>query len=153
MTQPLPSRRDERGIVTLEFVAVVWAFMVVVLGAAQFGLWWHAQHVVLAAAQDAARLAAAEDGTPAAGHARALQLLQAGLGAGAATATVTVHRGPELASATITGRLQPLLPIGEGIRLRATAHSFAEHFRPDPRGFVNAEGLLGANSRAVDSGG
>ena len=90
-----------------------------VVGGALFGLWGHAQHVVLAAAQDAARLAAAEDGTPAAGRARALDLLHAGLG-----------RDGELASATVTGLLQPLLPIGQGIRLRATAHSFAEHFRP-----------------------
>ena len=130
MTSQAASSADERGIVTLEFVAVVWVFMVVVLGAAQFGLWWHAQHVVLAAAQDAARLAAAEDGTPAAGRARALDLLQVGLGRDAAGATVQLHRDGELASATVTGRLQPLLPIGQGIRLRATAHSFAEHFRP-----------------------
>jgi TadE-like protein len=127
---PTPASDQQEGIATIEFVAVVWVFMVVVLGAAQFGLWWHAQHVVLAAAQDAARLAAAEDGTPAAGRARALDLLHAGLGRDAADATVQVHRDGELASATVTGRLQPLLPIGQGIRLRATAHSFAEHFRP-----------------------
>jgi Flp pilus assembly protein TadG len=127
---PAPAGDQQEGIATIEFVAVIWMFMVVVLGAAQFGLWWHAQHVVLAAAQDAARLAAAEDGTPAAGRARALDLLQAGLGRDAAGATVVMRRDGELASATVTGRLQPLLPIGDGIRLRATAHSFAEHFRP-----------------------
>jgi Flp pilus assembly protein TadG len=130
MTRPPPPAGDQKeGIATIEFVAVVWMFMVMVLGAAQFGLWWHAQHVVLAAAQDAARLAAAEDGTPAAGRTRALDLLHAGLGRDAAGATVQVHRNGELASATVTGRLQPLLPIGQGIRLRATAHSYAEHFR------------------------
>jgi Flp pilus assembly protein TadG len=127
---PAPAGDQQEGIATIEFVAVIWMFMVVVLGAAQFGLWWHAQHVVLAAAQDAARLAAAEDGTPAAGRARALDLLQAGLGRDAAGATVVMRRDGELASATVTGRLQPLLPIGDGIRLRATAHSFAEHLRP-----------------------
>ena len=127
---PAPAGNQQEGIATIEFVAVVWMFMLVVLGAAQFGLWWHAQHVVLAAAQDAARLAAAEDGTPAAGRARALDLLHAGLGRDAAATTVQVQRDGELASATVTGRLQPLLPIGQGIRLRATAHSFAEHFRP-----------------------
>ena len=153
MTRPPAPAGDQQGIATIEFVAVVWVFMVVVLGAAQFGLWWHAQHVVLAAAQDAARLAAAEDGTPAAGRARALDLLHAGLGRDAAGATVQVQRDGELASATVTGRLQPLLPFGDGIRLRATAHSFAEHFRPDPRGFVNSGGLLGANSRPVTRGG
>jgi Flp pilus assembly protein TadG len=130
MTSQAASSGDQRGLVTLEFVAVVWVFMVVVLGAAQFGLWWHAQHVVLAAAQDAARLAAAEDGTPAAGRARAFDLLHAGLGRDAAGATVQVQRDGEVASATVTVRLQPILPIGGGIRLRATAHSFAEHFRP-----------------------
>ena len=153
MTRPPTAAGDQQGIATIEFVAVVWVFMVVVLGAAQFGLWWHAQHVVLAAAQDAARLAAAEDGTPAAGRARALDLLHAGLGRDAAGATVQVHRDSELASATVTGRLQPLLPIGQGIRLRATAHSFAEHFRPETRGFANSEGLSGANSRAVGADG
>jgi len=127
---PAPASDQQEGIATIEFVAVVWMFMLVVLGAAQFGLWWHAQHVVLAAAQDAARLAAAEDGTPAAGRARALDLLHAGLGRDAAATTVQVQRNGELASATVTGQLQPLLPIGHGIRLRATAHSYTEHFRP-----------------------
>jgi TadE-like protein len=148
MTRPPARGSDQRGIATVEFVAVVWVFLVVVLGAAQFGLWWHAQHVVLGAAQDAARLAAAEDGTPAAARARAIELLRAGLGSDAATATVQVTRDRELAHATVTGRLRPLLPIGDGIRLEATAHSFAEHFRPDPRGFGNSEVPSGVNPSA-----
>jgi Flp pilus assembly protein TadG len=43
MTRPPPPAPagDQQGIVTIEFVAVVWVFMVLVLGAAQFGLWWH----------------------------------------------------------------------------------------------------------------
>lgn len=132
-TQPLLQRGgDERGIATVEFTAVVWLFLVIVLGAAQFGLWWHAQHVVLGAAQDAARLVAAEDANPAAGHARARQLLEAGLGRDAATAQVQVRRGAELTQVTVTARLRPLLPIGGGIRLRATAHSHTERFRPSP---------------------
>src|SRR6266540_5701925 len=125
-----PAGTDQRGVAALEFVLVVWLFLILVLGALQFGLWWHAQHVVLGAAQDAARLAAVEDGTPTAGRARALELLQVGLGRDAATATVDVRRDPELARATVTARLHPLLPIGSGIELRASARSFAEHFRP-----------------------
>jgi hypothetical protein len=136
MTTPPLLRRagGQRGIATVEFTAVVWLFLVIVLGAAQFGLWWHAQHVVLGAAQDAARLVAAEDAT-------------------ATTAQVQVRRGPELTQVTVTARLRPLLPIGGGIRLRATAHSHTERFRPDARGFVNSEGSLDANPRAVGSGG
>ncbi len=129
---PRPGRRlaSQRGVTTIEFALVAWLFMLMVLGGLQFGLWWHAQHVVLGAAQDAARLAAVEDGTPQAGRARALELLQVGLGRDAATATVDVRRDPEVARATVTARLHPLLPIGSGIQLRATARTFAEHFRP-----------------------
>jgi TadE-like protein len=152
-TPPAPRTGDERGIATVEFTAVVWLFLVIMLGAAQFGLWWHAQHVVLGAAQDAARLVTADGATAAAGHTRARELLQAGLGRDAATAQVQVRRGLEVTQVTVTARLRPLLPIGGGIRLRATAHSHTERFRPDTRGFVNSEGSLGANSRAVDAGG
>jgi hypothetical protein len=152
-TPPAPRTGDERGIATVEFTAVVWLFLVIMLGAAQFGLWWHAQHVVLGAAQDAARLVTADGATAAAGHTRARELLQAGLGRDAATAQVQVRRGLEVTQVTVTARLRPLLPIGGGIRLRATAHSHTERFRPDTRGFVNSERSLGANSRAVDAGG
>jgi Flp pilus assembly protein TadG len=130
MTTPRPG--DQDGIATVEFTAVVWLFLAIVLGAAQFGLWWHTQHVVLGAAQDAARLVAAEGATTVAGHTRARELLQAGLGRDAATAQVQVHRGLEVTQVTVTARLRPLLPIGGGIRLRATAHSHTERFRPGP---------------------
>jgi hypothetical protein len=148
-----PSASEERGLATVEFTAVVWLFLLIVLGAAQFGLWWHAQHVVLGAAQDAARLVAADGATPAAGHTRARELLQAGLGRDAATAQVQVRRGLEVTQVTVSARLRPLLPIGGGIRLRATAHSHTERFRPETRGLVNSEGSLGTNSRAVAAGG
>ncbi len=127
-----PRDPDEQGVTTIEFVLVAWLFMLMVLGGLQFGLWWHAQHVMLGAAQDAARLAAVEDGTPQAGRARAMELLRVGLGRDAATATVDVDRDPEVARATVAARLRPVLPIGSGITLRATARAFAEHFRPAP---------------------
>jgi Flp pilus assembly protein TadG len=131
-TPPTPptSERDQWGIAAVEFTAVVWLFLSIVLGATQFGLWWHAQHVVLGAAQDAARIVAAEGGTPAAGHARAIDLLAAGLGRDATTATAQVHRDARLTRATVTAQLRPLLPIGQGIRLRATATSHTE--QPPP---------------------
>jgi hypothetical protein len=125
-----PRSGQELGVTTIEFVLVAWLFILLVLGGLQFGLWWHAQHVVLGAAQDAARLAAVEDGTPQAGRARALELLRVGLGRDAATATVDVRRDPEVARATVTARLRPVLPVGSGIQLRASARAFAEHFRP-----------------------
>jgi Flp pilus assembly protein TadG len=127
-----PPAGDQDGIATVEFTAVVWLFLVIVLGAVQFGLWWHAQHVVLGAAQDAARLVAADGATAAAGRTRARELLQAGLGRDAATAEVQVRRGLEVTQVTVSARLRPLLPIGGGIRLAATANSHTERFRPGP---------------------
>jgi hypothetical protein len=153
MTNPPAPERDQEGIAAIEFTAVVWLLLVLVLGATQFGLWWHAQHVVLGAAQDAARIVAAEDGTPAAGRTRATALLQAGLGRDATTATIQIDRDPQLAEVTVTARLRPLLPIGQRIRLHATAHSHTERFRPETRGFANSEGLSAANSRAVGADG
>jgi Flp pilus assembly protein TadG len=132
MTTPPGAERDQWGITTVEFTAVVWLFLLIVLGAVQFGLWWHAQHVVLAAAQDAARIIAADGGTPAAGRTRAMALLEAGLGRDATGATVQVQRGPRLARATVTARLRPMLPIGRGIRLHATASSHTEQPPPAP---------------------
>jgi hypothetical protein len=129
---------EERGVTTIEFVLVAWLFMLLVLGGLQFGLWWHAQHVVLGAAQDAARLAAVEDGTPQAARARALELLRVGLGRDAATAAVEVRRDREVARAIVTARLHPVLPIGGGITLRATARAFAEHFRSSQSGAAQA---------------
>jgi hypothetical protein len=77
-------------------------------------------------------MAAVEDGTPQAGRARAMELLRVGLGRDAASATVEVRRDPEVARATVTARLRPLLPLSGGITLRASARAFAEHFHPAP---------------------
>jgi len=121
---------QERGAATLEFALVAPLLMLLMLAVLQFGLWYHAQGVVLAAAQEAARVTAAEDGTPTAGHTRARELLDAGLGTDAGSATVTVTRDARLARATITASLRPLLPFTGGLRLRAEGRSFAEHFRP-----------------------
>ncbi len=130
MTRPPRPAERELGATAVEFAVVVWLFMVLFLGIVQFGLWWHAQHVVLGAAQDGARVAAAEDGTPAAGRARAVELLHAGLGQDARTATVKARRDTQLAEVTVTAHLRPMLPFGSGLRLAATGRSFAEHFRP-----------------------
>jgi Flp pilus assembly protein TadG len=72
--------RRERGSVAVELAVVAPALMLLVLGVLQFGLWYHAQNVVQTAAQEGARTAAAENGTAETGQARALELLQEGLG-------------------------------------------------------------------------
>ncbi|MGH7378229.1 MAG: TadE/TadG family type IV pilus assembly protein, partial [Candidatus Methylomirabilales bacterium] len=82
--------KGERGTAALELALVTPALMLLVLGVLQFGLWYHAQNVVETAALEGARVAAAEDGSVAAGMARALQVLRDGLGQAAAHQGATV---------------------------------------------------------------
>ncbi len=110
----------------LELALVAPLLMLLVLGAVQFALWYHAQTVVLAAA---------ESGTASAGRQRALSLLRTGLGRTADSAVVDAHRGPDITVVSVTAELRPLLPLVRSLRLRATGRSLTERFR-DPVGGV-----------------
>lgn len=133
-THPRPGTKGERGAAMLELALVAPLLMLLVLGAVQFALWYHAQSVVLAAAQDGARLAAAETGTASAGRQRALALLHTGLGQMANNAAVDAHRDPDVTVVSVTAELRPLLPVARSLHLRATGRSLTERFRPIPAG-------------------
>lgn len=122
----------ERGTASLELALVAPALMLLVLGIAQFGLWYHAEHVARTAAIEAARTAAAEDGTAEAAEARASEVLRAGLGTAAEDPNVAVALSPETARVTISTRLRGLLPIPglSSFGLRAEASAYRERFRP-----------------------
>ena len=123
---------EERGTASLELALVGPVLMLLVLGVLQFGLWYHAQQVVGAAALEAARAAAAEDGSAAAGHARAMELLAHGLGSAAEGREAAVSMGQDVATVRVTARLRALLPLPgvADIPLRAEASAFRERFRP-----------------------
>ncbi len=128
--------KAERGTAALELAVVTPVLMMLVLGVLQFGLWYHAQNVVQTAAQEGARVAAAEDGTAEAGQARALDVLRDGLGDAASDQGATVSIGPEAARVRVTARLGGLLPI-PGLRsflLSSEASVFRERFRPAGEG-------------------
>lgn len=124
--------QSERGIASLELALVAPALMLLVLGVAQFGLWYHAEHVARTAAVEAARAAAAEEGTEGAAEARAGEVLRAGLGAAAEDPRVIVTLGAESVRATVTARMRGLLPIPglSSFALRAEASAYRERFRP-----------------------
>jgi len=124
--------RNERGTVAVELAIVAPALMLLVLGVLQFGLWYHARNVVQTAALEGARIAAAEDGTAEAGRARALEVLQTGLGQAAEGEGATASIGQEAARVEVTAELRGLLPI-PGLRtfeLSSEATVFRERFRP-----------------------
>lgn len=128
--------RDERGTATLELALVAPALMLLVLGVLQFGLWHHGQHVVKTAAVEAARVAAAEDGSAGAGQARALELVSEGMGASAGDPAASVSVDEDAAHASVTATLDGLLPIpGLGsFSLRSEATVFRERFRAADEG-------------------
>jgi Flp pilus assembly protein TadG len=124
--------KDERGTATLELAVVAPTLMLLILGVLQFGLWHHGQHVVTTAALEAARTAAAEDGSAGAGEARALQLIAHGLGAAARDPGASVSLDGGAARASVTATLDGLLPIPglDSFSLHSEASVFRERFRP-----------------------
>ncbi|MGH7562317.1 MAG: TadE/TadG family type IV pilus assembly protein [Gemmatimonadales bacterium] len=123
---------DERGTASLELAIVAPALMLLVLGVLQFGLWYHAQNVVQAAALEGARVAAAEDGTAGAGRSRALEVVQEGLGNAAEGQAATASVGQETARVQVTAELAGLLPIPglSSFSLSSESIVFRERFRP-----------------------
>lgn len=68
MTRPRGLRaicRDDRGSSAVELAMLAPAFLMVIMLIIQFGLWFNARQIALAAAQAGARVARAEAGNPA----------------------------------------------------------------------------------------
>jgi Flp pilus assembly protein TadG len=128
-------KKRERGTAALELAVVAPALMLLVLGVLQFGLWYHAQNVVEAAALEGARVAAAEQGSAEEGRARALEVLREGLGQ-AAGQEATASIGSQAARVRVTAQLRGLLPIPglSSFPLSSEATVYRERFRPAGEG-------------------
>lgn len=124
--------RNERGAATLELAIVAPALMLLILGILQFGLWYHAQHVVYAAAQEGARAAAAEGSTLESGEARALAVIRSGLGGLADVQSTEAVSDLEVVRVRVDAQMRGLLPIPgfSTFQLRGEASAFTERFRP-----------------------
>jgi Flp pilus assembly protein TadG len=123
---------DERGSATLELALITPALMLVILGVLQFGLVYHANHVADAAAQEAARLLAAEGSQPDRGRSRATEVLAAGLGKIVEAPAVLVTPDPEIVRVRVETTMRGLLPLPglSRFRVSAEASAYAERFRP-----------------------
>lgn len=104
--------RDERGAVSLgQMVVIAPALLFGLMLIVQAGLYFHARNVVEQAAQEGAAEARVFDGDEASARQRALDYLGI-LGDRALTnRDVTVNRGPETATVTITGEVISLVPF------------------------------------------
>lgn len=108
--------------------------VVAVVGLVQFGLFYHAQHVVTAATQEGARVAASADRTVEEGVTQARGLLRAGLGS---TGESIAVQGVDVGDAVILaakGQLRTVIPwvIDVGLPLQARSVVAKERFRAGP---------------------
>ncbi len=124
--------RDERGEATTEMVLTVPVLMLFILTIIQFGLWYHANHVAEAAAQEGVRAARVESGSAEAGRAQAAELMADSAGSLVEATTVSAWRADGSARVEVTGTLRSLMP-GLSLPIRASAESPIERFEADNR--------------------
>ena len=117
----------EAGTASTELVVVMPLLLLLVLVSVHIGLWFHARHIVNAAAQEGARAARAAGATDIDGYDRAQQMLDE-LGSDAiADPTVTVSRNTRTVTVTVTGEATPVIP-GLAIAVQASSTSPLEQF-------------------------
>jgi len=125
-----------RGQALVESALTFPLLLALVLGVLQVALYFHARDVLVAAAQDGARLAAEEGGAPAEGVARARLLIAAGLGSSVTEPWVDARADEDEVALHVSADLRPIVPIpmDAGLPIDVTARVAHEHFRPDGGG-------------------
>ena len=122
----MDDRGGEAGLATLEVALITPVLLLVILGLVQFALWYHAEQVVTAAAQEAAAQASLSTGSPAKAQQRA-QVLLDGLSS-IARGTQVVVGPPDTGSisVSVSARLNGILPGVVSLPLHATATAHLE---------------------------
>ena len=120
-------RAGESGASILEFLIAFSVAVFLIFAGVSFGLWWHCQHVVVAAAQEGLADARVEGGTPAAGEARATRLLNQLAPATLMERQVSATVEGDQVRVEVTGVVTEIVP---GIRfsVRGVASGPAERF-------------------------
>jgi Flp pilus assembly protein TadG len=131
-----PRLRDDAGAAVVDFVFLSLLLVLLLLGVLQTAVYFYARNVVAASAADAARYAAAAGVDPAAGGARAEDLIHSGLAGGSAASIRCsgepgVDRVSGMATTTVhcTGRLRLLfLPLHLPLTIDVTSSALKEQW-------------------------
>ena len=125
---------SEAGESMVEFALVLPVLMLVLVGVVQFALVHHAQNVVTTAAQEGARMAAAEGGDSLLGAERTREVLASGLGSTSDTFEVSAIEDGESVTVRASGGYPLIFPwLGSrDIELDAAASVRKEGFRSGP---------------------
>lgn len=123
----VPRIRDERGALSIEFLLVMSALMLVFLLMLQYAMQAHAHRVAQAAAEEALAAASAYDGSAASGEDAGNHYLS-DLGSLSGT-QVTVTRTGDTAAVTVTGdgqQVLPFVPVHVSVHLEGPIEHFVE---------------------------
>ena len=102
--------RDERGVLSIEFLAIIGALTIVFLVMLQYAVKAHAHRVAEAAAEEALAAAAAYNGSAGSGETAADHYLD-DIESDLSDPQVTVTRNASTAAVTVKGDVQPFIPF------------------------------------------
>jgi hypothetical protein len=120
--------RDERGALSIEFLATIGALMIVFLVMLQYAVKGHAHRVAEAAAEEGLAAAAAYDGSISSGQTAANHYLEE-IGSDLSDSHVTVTRNASTAAVTVKGDVQPFIPflsVHVSVHLEGPVERFVE---------------------------
>jgi Flp pilus assembly protein TadG len=120
--------KAEAGSATTELVIIFPLLLLCLLLIFQFGLWYHARHVVLAAAEEGARAARVETGSAEAGAARARHFLRQLGPRIVVNPTVSASRTQDLARVEVSAQALNVVP-GLHLPIRQASEGPVERFR------------------------
>lgn len=120
--------RDE-GMASIELVILFPALLLLITALLQYGLWFHARSVALAAAQEGVAAARALDGTTGAGGTAAIAFVEAHGGGSLLEATATATRlSAGEVEVEVSGQSQSVIPGVAGIPVHQVAAAPVERF-------------------------
>ena len=128
-----PRARGDAGAATTEVVLVTPVLLLLVMFVIQFGLWYHAQHVAQAAADEGARAAKVENANEEDGIASANAFLDQSSRSLIGARSVQATRSSEVVTVTVSGQVASVVP-GLDLTVSAKATDPVERFRPDDGG-------------------
>ncbi|WP_051640315.1 TadE/TadG family type IV pilus assembly protein [Cellulomonas sp. URHE0023] len=125
----MPTLRREDGSASIELVILFPALLLVVTALVQYGLWFHARSLALAAAQEGVAVARAYGSSPQAGHDTALAFIRDhGADTLTGAAAVATTPDPQSVKVVVSGRSLSVLPGAPGIEISQSADGPLERF-------------------------
>lgn len=119
----------ERGLITLEIAILFPVLLAVIVAIVQYGLWYHARSLALAAAQQGVTAARTYTAEPAAGTQAAREFLDTHAADTLTSVTITTATaGPGQVGVQVSGRAMSIVPGIPGLDVTQSAAGPIERF-------------------------